>query len=639
MNVVLILAEERSVCEALRVALPDGALPIFEASVEAAGRRLVALKPDVILLDDAPGLGVQALAGVRAAAPGTPVVLLSGRGDLVTQAALLRAGAREVLVKPFSCETLRDLLAKVALRVPAPVALAPVAQGSADREPALAQHQMALRWLCRAGRYTGAPERLSHGLVEAACDIFDAVRCAVLLESDRVVRVVASQGIADTICAGLRLSYASGMMRYFDEQASLLDRGTAAEYPDALKELQIINGQLAAPLLRDGRVFGALVLGEKASGAAYSAAERELFSLLARSTSTAFEQASQQVSALTQQSHADALLEHVDAGVVWVAADRTIVQMNPAAARMLDMKAEEVVGRSVQRLGSAFADAVLRGLGDDPAARTATIRDAASASDWDLHLAPMNGEGVLVTFYAARTQQGSTEDIAQSPFWEYLSSRVAQEIKNPMVAINTFAQLLPRKYDSEDFRDAYSRVVQREIERINGVVETLFEFARDPKLTLKVCNLNQTLEGVIQSFESEFADRAIRLETKWDPKAEEAELDPEHFAHALQNVVQNSIDAMPEGGTLYVETQKAANGTTIRIRDTGPGVKPEVAPRIFLPFYSTKEQGMGLGLPITKRIVEQHKGSVNVVDKEMGGGGFEIHLPAMEKSHADDSGH
>lgn len=636
MNVLLVLAEDGALREALRAALPDVQLLLFEANVDAAGRRLVAMRADAILLDDGPGLGAAALPALRAAAPGTPVIVLSSRGDLVTQAGYLRAGAAEVIVKPFAYETLRDALAPndaaitAGTPAPTPVDTAPA------RDAALGQHQMALRWLGRAARHAGDPERLSHSLVESACDIFDAVRCAVLLERDRHVMVAACHGISESIGASLRLGYASGMMRHFDERASLLDRAAAADQPGALQELQLLNGQLAAPLLRDGRVFGAIVLGEKASGGAYSAAERELLSLLARSVSVVFEQGARQAAAEALPASAQ-VLEGMQAGLAHIAPDATIVYLNPAGARLLGLDAAEYTGRSVQKLGSAFADAVLRAQrgGGDPV--HARIRDMAVNAEIAVDAAPQPDGSVVAVFQAAPTRAAAPGDLTESPFWEYLASRVAQEIKNPMVAINTFAQLLPRKYDSEDFRDAYSRVVQREITRINAVVETLFEFARDPKLSLKRVDLNATLESIIQAFEAEFSARAIRLETSLDPELPDAEVDPDYLAQALQSVVQNAIDAMPEGGVLRVRTQKVANGTAIQIEDTGPGMAA-VAGEAFLPFYSTKEQGMGLGLPMANRIVEKHRGALRLLEPEKPGNRVEIQLPAMEKAHADHSG-
>ncbi|MBI3118130.1 MAG: GAF domain-containing protein [Candidatus Hydrogenedentes bacterium] len=499
------------------------------------------------------------------------------------------------------------------------------------RHSALNQHQMALRWLSRASAQVDDVVKLAQSFVEASEDIFDAVRCAVLLEQGDCVRVVASQGISPAITEPLRLSYASGLMRWFDEFACLIDRATVQRAPDAVKELQLLNARLAAPLLRGGRVFGAIVLGDKASGVSYSAEERELLTLMARCTAIAFERARSLQETARQQDRLDLVFERTPVGIATIGPDKTVLMINPEAESLLHVRGVDVSGRSIQKLGSAFADIVLRSLQSGQALLGEKIFDPATGQRLNLSVSPAGGRGAVVAFSRVVEEQTPTEDIAYSPFWEYLSARVAQEIKNPMVAINTFAQLLPRKHDSEDFRDAFSRVVLKEVSRINGVVETLFEFARNPKLTLQRSNLHETLQNALQTFEAELAAHAIELQTDWDPQADEAELDPIFFTQAVHNVVQNSIDAMPTGGVLQVRTQRQESETEISISDTGPGIPSEETGHIFLPFYSTREKGMGLGLPIASRIMRQHHGDLQVKQPTPRGACFILRLPRPPK--------
>jgi signal transduction histidine kinase len=266
------------------------------------------------------------------------------------------------------------------------------------------------------------------------------------------------------------------------------------------------------------------------------------------------------------------------------------------------------------------------------------VHDPAIDATLGLSATPLGDGGVVVVFSRLPEEQASREDIAYSPFWEYLASRVAQEIKNPMVAINTFAQLLPKKYDNEDFREAFSETVQEEITRINNVAETLFEFARRPRLTIKRANINDTVKGVLRSFEDELRANAIVVETQYDSNLPDVELDSVYFAQALHNVVQNSIDAMPGGGKLNVATQSGGEGCEVTIKDSGPGIPEQDAPLIFMPFFSTREQGMGLGLTTANRIIKQHRGELKLLSSEEGGSTFTFSVPAIQKRNADHSG-
>jgi nitrogen-specific signal transduction histidine kinase/CheY-like chemotaxis protein len=631
MNIILVAAEERGICESLRAALPETDLLFFEATTEHVVRRLTSIRPDMVIVDDAPGLGQQTLLKVVEAAPGASCLVLSSRRDSETLASFTLAGARQCIVKPFSCDELRSAVQHVTGVVPKP---APVNVPELDPQSsasALNQHQMALRWLGRTFGHMQNPVRISQSLVDATVDIFDAVRSAVLLEQQGLVRIVASHGIPEAVTAQLRLSFSSGLMRSFDENACLIDRGAARDAPAAAKEMQVLGARLAVPILARGRVCGAILIGEKASGSDYTLEEKELLSAVARSASTSFDNAQLYQDLSRQQTRLDTVLANITAGVVTVLANKCVGMMNQSAERILQLRAVDVLGRSVQKLGSGFADMALRTLADGTPRLRQEIQDPAINATLGLSATPLGDQGVVIIFSKIPGEKIATEDVAYSPFWEYLASRVAQEIKNPMVAVNTFAQLLPKKYDSEDFRTAFADVVQKEVSRINNVVETLFDFAQHPRLVLQKANVQSTVQNVLEGFQQELGLRNISLRMEWDPEVTEAELDPIHFCRAVHNVVQNSIEAMPGGGTLEIATHREGKNLELVISDTGPGIPAQDASLVFMPFFSTKERGMGLGLTVANRIMEQHEGKLELRNTNHKGGVFALRLPAGGK--------
>lgn len=350
----------------------------------------------------------------------------------------------------------------------------------------------------------------------------------------------------------------------------------------------------------------------------YSAEELDLLTLIARAASISLGQAHAQAAALEAQGRLACAFEYLQAGVVAIGSDRNITLLNPEAEKLLDLHGVDVMGHSVQKLGSGFADLALRTLADGQVRQNEPLREPVTGRLLSVNAAPMNGNGVSLVF-SPMEEPTAKNDVFDSPFWEYLSSRVAQEVKNPMVAINTFAQLLPRKYDSPDFRDAFSRVVQKEVDRINAVVETLFTFSRNPRMNLRPGDVNTTVREALKKFEEELSAHSIRLETNLDPQAGEAEFDAAYLSRALENVLQNSIEAMPEGGRLAVQTKAATGDMEIVVEDSGPGVPSQEEQHIFLPFYSTKERGMGLGLPIAGRIMQQHQGELRLAAGGPGG--------------------
>ena len=643
MKVVLVIAEDQGLRASLRAALPETDLLLFESSIEGALRRLISIRADALIVDDFPGLRDDAFARVRESTPGIPLLVLSSRNDDETRAHFLLAGARECLPKPFSCERLREALQRCfgengspstpTLQSRAPAMMEP------SRAAAIGQHQTALRWLSRLSGHMKAPQQLAQSLADALTDVFHAARCGVLIETETEgVRLIASVGIPDGVADSVRLDFSQGLMRWLEQHACLIDRLVNATDDDVTRELDVLGARLTAPLLVSGRVRGALVLGEKSSGIDYTLEERELLTAFARSASISFENSKLYQDVYGQQRRLDAVLGNLSTGVVVVLPDRRVSLMNQAAERILQVRGAHVLGRSVQKLGSGFADVILRTMEEGKPRLRQEVHDPAIDATLGLSATPLGDGGVVVVFSRLPEEEASREDIAYSPFWEYLASRVAQEIKNPMVAINTFAQLLPKKYDSEDFREAFSETVQQEISRINNVAETLFEFARHPRLTMKKANINDTVKGVLRSFEDELRARSIDVEANYDPNLPDVELDPVYFGQALHNVVQNSIDAMPGGGKLNVVTQSGRNGCEVTIKDTGPGIPEQDAPLIFMPFFSTREQGMGLGLTTANRIIKQHHGELKLLASEEGGSTFTLRVPPNQPSHANHSG-
>jgi two-component sensor histidine kinase len=223
--------------------------------------------------------------------------------------------------------------------------------------------------------------------------------------------------------------------------------------------------------------------------------------------------------------------------------------------------------------------------------------------------------------------------------WEHLAERVAEGVKDPLVVINTYAQLLPERGDDPAFRATCSDATRREVARINALVETLFEFARHPRLVPQQADLNETVRGILASFGEELAARAIQVETRLDPASPRTELDPIYFAQALHHVVRNAVEAMPSGGVLEVSTVTGPGGCEVRVADSGPGVPEEAGDSIFMPFYTTKENAAGLGLAVAERIARQHAGALDLVQNGGPGGVFAFRLPLTGLPHGDDPGH
>lgn len=227
-----------------------------------------------------------------------------------------------------------------------------------------------------------------------------------------------------------------------------------------------------------------------------------------------------------------------------------------------------------------------------------------------------------------------------------MAAGIAHDIRNPLTSILIFSQLMSLHHDDPEVRQKFDRVVPRELERVQGVIEDMMELARPTTLHLEATNLNEVLAQVVELFENQAATQGVKLYREFGPDLPPCMADRKRLHRAFSNLVANGIQAMTAGGDLDVRTslvhparspelQASLSGVQalteaalrVIIRDTGQGIPPERLSRIFDPFYTTKEKGLGLGMAITHRIIEDHKGTIDVQSQVGLGTTFTIHLP------------
>ena len=223
-----------------------------------------------------------------------------------------------------------------------------------------------------------------------------------------------------------------------------------------------------------------------------------------------------------------------------------------------------------------------------------------------------------------------------------MAAGIAHDIRNPLTSILIFSQLMSLHHDDPDVRQKFDRVVPRELERVQSVIEDMMELARPAALNLEPTNLHEVLTQALELYEGQAATQGVKIAREFDPDLPFCNADRKRLHRCFSNLIANAIQAMAKGGDLAVRTrlvsevpaaasQAAGDPSDAMIRvtiaDTGQGIPPDRLSRIFDPFYTTKEKGLGLGTAITHRIVEDHKGSIDVQSQVGLGTTFTIHLP------------
>ncbi len=207
-----------------------------------------------------------------------------------------------------------------------------------------------------------------------------------------------------------------------------------------------------------------------------------------------------------------------------------------------------------------------------------------------------------------------------------LAAGMAHEIKNPLTAINTFADYLPTKYNDPEFREKFSRIVKQEVARVKEIVSDLLLFSKPADPSPKLSDIRKIVTDILELLSSTVLKKGITVHVS--PDGAKAFVDPDQIKQALLNIIMNALDAMPEGGgELTIRAVTEAKSLKITIQDTGCGIPPDKISSIFDPFYTDKEQGTGLGLAVTHSIVEKNRGKISVRSKVGLGTTFTIMLP------------
>jgi signal transduction histidine kinase len=192
---------------------------------------------------------------------------------------------------------------------------------------------------------------------------------------------------------------------------------------------------------------------------------------------------------------------------------------------------------------------------------------------------------------------------------------IAHEIRNPLNFLSLSIDHLKEKYipvekgKKEKFESLITSIKQ-EIERINKLVGSFLDYGRPLRLSLREVDLNNLIEEVMALVQAKAEKDRVEINRQYEVLPN-LSLDPELVKTCIFNIVLNSFQAMPDGGRLTVSTKVSDSRVSVIIEDTGSGVSRENLSRVFDPFFSTKNAGLGIGLTLTKRVVEEHGGKVN----------------------------
>ncbi|HKW90945.1 MAG TPA: ATP-binding protein [Methylomirabilota bacterium] len=414
----------------------------------------------------------------------------------------------------------------------------------------------------------------------------------------------------------------------------------------AAVELRALAGDAAFPLIDDRALAGMLIIGPKRSGDPYFAEDIDLLSTLVSQAAVAMKNAHLYREVVLVNEYVDNILSTMASGVIAVNASGQISLSNPAAEHLTGIKLRQHPSAPYSELPATLAGPLRD-----------TLLEGNAYSQLEASIQTQDGVTLPIVYSTAllRNKDGSTHgalivfsDLSRLKELEHekqraerlasfgsLASGVAHEIKNPLVAIRTFAELLPERFAEVDFREDFSKVVVREIDRIDNLVARLRGIASAPQHQTGSVDIRQPISETLKLLRGQLEQSRTTVQYVVEDYSPFVTIDEAQLKQLFLNILQNALEAMGQGGELGVRISRVQSlgppSIVIEVSDTGPGISDSVRGHVFEPFFTTKPTGSGLGLAICRSIVDAHRGSIRAENNRVPPGTtIVVELPAVD---------
>src|SRR5438270_3256615 len=409
-----------------------------------------------------------------------------------------------------------------------------------------------------------------------------------------------------------------------------------------MRQLDSLQIALAMGIFARDHLAGVLLLGARKSGRIYGANEQGALQVLCGQLAVAIENAELFTEVQNAKIYNETLLENLTNGVIAAGTDERVTVFNNEAGQITGLNAQEIVDLAALPLELAEPLITTLRTGESQENREIALRVGAGdviirASTSIFHGQDRQVLGALMVLTDITAIKRLELQIRRSDRLASLgtlSAGMAHEIKNPLVSLKTFAQLLPERYQDSDFRDTFSNLIGHQIDRIDSLVNQLLRFARPAKPILKPLHTHEILEKALTLVGHRLYQKDIKLNRLWRADTDTIHGDADQLEQVFLNFFLNAMDAMKTQGELSVKTEirsdeqwvsaltytngegngngQGREALRITIRDSGEGIRAEDIPHVFDPFFTTKDYGTGLGLSVVHGIIQEHGGQIEV---------------------------
>ncbi|MHB9036043.1 MAG: GAF domain-containing protein [Armatimonadota bacterium] len=461
------------------------------------------------------------------------------------------------------------------------------------------------------------------------------------------VKAARSRGGTGTLPSDEPLDGSSVISWAINEQKALVspDIGKDPRFSESENRPRKVRSLMAIPLILQDEVVGVLSV-QSNSPNQYSDEDVRVLSIIASQGAAIYKEL-EALSALT--SYTDNILSSIAAGVVTLDSDGVILTWNSAA--------EKIVGITVDKIVGFHYEEGLAELAVDESEKSSLQRSiervfhtGETYQGYKLAFHPENRDEIYINISISQLLNSAGEQLGLVIIFEditreikmedefrrmgelaavgQLAASIAHELRNPLSSIKGAAQFLRNEYQDEPAIVEFLGIIVDEVNGLNKLTTEFLDFARPMQLELKPTSVNDIVEKTLHLMSVHITDSNVMVNESLAKSIPEIQADDSQLEQVLKNMVINSLQAMPEGGSLTIETGATPyGGAFIAVSDTGVGIAQDKLERIFQPFFTTKTKGTGLGLSVVHKIVENHGGRIEVSSELEKGTTFKIVLP------------
>jgi two-component system sensor histidine kinase AtoS len=423
----------------------------------------------------------------------------------------------------------------------------------------------------------------------------------------------------------MRLPATRGLCRWLTTQGrpARLDDLSDVE---AARDLALVHGVVAVPLLAHGDLTAVLIIGPPVFGSSYGRQETETLFDLATHLATAIRDIALHEQLRQEKEFTERILAHMASGVVTIGRDHRIGTFNERAEEILGLRADDVVEQDLRVLPSPLGDMLFDTLSSGRVVRRSEIQLALGKRWLEVSTYPVQSEertplGAVLVFEDVTAHKELAAQKSQADQLQLLTrvvARISDEIKNPLVSINAFTELLDERYDDPDFRTRFTAVVQHDVHRLVQVFEKLTGLTSEGELNFTTVDVRSVLDHFATVVEAgdDAAGRRVQLTALPGDRPLMVKVDAPKLRKALAYLVRYLAHNSPAGEAKVsvamdlFETADSGESARILVASRTAAVPPERLERLFDPVQSVQESLIDIGPAVSQRLVEAFGGSV-----------------------------